>query len=151
MILFSRKILVITAATTGLFLGIGIYTFLYAKGYSYITDDPEACANCHSMNPQFNGWIKSSHRSAAVCNDCHTPQGAAAKYYVKASNGFWHSFYFTTGWYPDNIEIKQSNIDVADDACLKCHQDIVDMMKRFKDNNEKISCVRCHTSVGHFD
>jgi len=60
-------------------------------------------------------------------------------------------FIFTTGWYPDNIEIKQSNIDVADDACLKCHQDIVDMMKGFQNNNEKISCVRCHTSIGHLD
>jgi hypothetical protein len=25
------------------------YTFVYAKGYSYLTNDPGACANCHIM------------------------------------------------------------------------------------------------------
>ena len=49
------------------------YTFAYARGWAYMTDDPRACANCHVMNEQYDGWIKSSHRSVAVCNDCHVP------------------------------------------------------------------------------
>jgi cytochrome c nitrite reductase small subunit len=89
----------------GLFVGLGAYTFLYAKGYSYLTNNPEACANCHVMQAQYEAWLKSSHHVVAVCNDCHTPHNIIGKYAVKANNGFWHSFYFTTGYYPDTIEI----------------------------------------------
>jgi cytochrome c nitrite reductase small subunit len=85
------------AGLLGCLLGIGGYTFVYAKGYSYLTNDPEACANCHVMREQFDGWTRSSHHGVAVCNDCHTPPGAVPKYVTKARNGFWHSFYFTTG------------------------------------------------------
>ena len=40
------------------------------------------------MNEQYDGWIKSSHRSVAVCNDCHVPHNLIAKYATKGSNGF---------------------------------------------------------------
>ena len=63
----------IVAVVLGAALGLGSYTFVYARGWSYMTDDPRACANCHVMNEQYDGWIKSSHRSVAVCNDCHVP------------------------------------------------------------------------------
>ena len=53
--------------------GLGIYTFAYAKGWSYMTNDPKACANCHVMNEQYDGWLKAGHRSVATCNDWHTP------------------------------------------------------------------------------
>ena len=78
-------------------VGVGAYTFVYARGYSYMTDNPKACVNCHVMQDQFSGWVKSSHRSVAVCNDCHTPPGLVGKYATKGQNGFWHSYYFTTG------------------------------------------------------
>jgi cytochrome c nitrite reductase small subunit len=87
----------IIGALVGLAMGSGAYTFIYAKGYSYLTNDPAACANCHVMNDHYQGWLKSSHRSVATCNDCHTPDALIPKYYVKAENGFWHAFYFTTG------------------------------------------------------
>ena len=81
----------------GIAVGIGAYTFAYAKGWSYLTDDAAACANCHVMREQFDGWLKSSHRAVATCNSCHTPANLVGKYLTKASNGFWHSFFFTTG------------------------------------------------------
>ncbi|MGH8065172.1 MAG: NapC/NirT family cytochrome c [Candidatus Entotheonellia bacterium] len=87
----------VLAAAMGLAIGVGGYTFLYAKGSSYLTDNPAACANCHIMREHYDGWVKSSHRAVAVCNDCHTPEGFMPKYITKASNGFWHSFAFTTG------------------------------------------------------
>ena len=37
--------------------------------------------------------MKSSHHSAATCNDCHTPHNLFGKCAVKANNGFWHSSY----------------------------------------------------------
>jgi hypothetical protein len=101
-------VFIAVAVLLGVVIGLGIYTFLYAKGYSYLTNNPEACANCHVMQAQYEGWLKSSHHSAATCNDCHTPHNIIGKYAVKADNGFWHSFYFTSGRYPDTAEDPQT-------------------------------------------
>jgi cytochrome c nitrite reductase small subunit len=98
--------------------GIGGFTFIYARGYSYLTNDPAACANCHVMREQFDGWVKSSHRAVAGCNDCHTPPGFAGKYYTKARNGFWHSFYFTNGGFHADQEAVRILGESINFACL---------------------------------
>ena len=136
----------------GLTLGVGVYTFIYAKGASYLTNDPKACINCHVMQDQYDGWIKSSHRSVATCNDCHTPSALVPKYWTKAQNGFWHSFYFTMGGYPDPIQITERNRQVTEDACRKCHADIVETIEGPATKHsgaDQTSCLRCHRSVGH--
>ena len=69
----------------GMAIGLGGYTFIYSKGYSYLTNNPAACANCHVMQAQYDAWLKSSHHSAATCNDCHTPHNIFGKYAVKAN------------------------------------------------------------------
>ena len=70
-------------ATFGLALGaaagVGAYTFIYARGAPYLTNDPNACVNCHVMREQYDGGGKSSHRAVAVCNDCHTHAEKTAK------------------------------------------------------------------------
>lgn len=142
----SRSVLGIAV---GLAIGIGGYTFLYAKGGSYLTNDPGACANCHIMQDYYDAWIKSSHRSVAVCNDCHTPPGFVAKYATKASNGFWHSFAFTSGRFPDPLRIKPHNREITEQACRKCHSEIVDAIETPQEDAPQLSCIRCHTSVGH--
>ena len=76
----SRMLFAIAVLVLGAALGVGSYTFAYARGWAYLTDDARACANCHVMNEQYDGWIKSSHRSVAVCNDCHVPHSFVAKY-----------------------------------------------------------------------
>jgi cytochrome c nitrite reductase small subunit len=80
--------LIIIGIAIGVVTGIGVYTFVYAKGYSYMSNNPNSCANCHVMNEQFDAWQKSSHHTVATCNDCHTPHDLVGKYYTKASNGF---------------------------------------------------------------
>ena len=135
--------------SAGLAVGISGFTFVYAEGYSYLTDDPTACANCHVMRSQHDGWMKSSHRVAATCNDCHTPSGFLAKYATKVSNGFWHSFAFTSGRFPDPIKIKSHNRDIAEASCAKCHLDMVESVGAARPDSEPVSCVRCHGSVGH--
>jgi cytochrome c nitrite reductase small subunit len=140
----------IVGVVLGLLVGVGLYTFVYAQGASYMTNDPAACVNCHVMNEQYDGWLKSSHRVVAVCNDCHAPHTFFGKYATKAINGFWHSFAFTTGRFPDNIQITPRNNRITESACRSCHDDIVhaiDVSGRAAD--EAISCVRCHGSVGH--
>jgi cytochrome c nitrite reductase small subunit len=133
----------------GLVLGLGTYTFVYAKGASYLTNDPAACANCHVMREQYDGWLKSSHRAVAVCNDCHTPPGLIGKYSTKARNGFWHSFYFTLGGFHEPIRITDRNRKVTEQACRKCHTEMVDALEPLHAGGEAFSCIRCHASVGH--
>ena len=141
---------IILGIAVGFAVGIGGYTFIYAKGYSYLTNDPAACANCHIMSEHYARWLKSSHRSVAVCNDCHTPSGLIPKYSSKASNGFWHSFAFTTGWAMEPLKIKPHNLEIAENACRKCHREIVAAIEGHENAN-RTECIRCHKSVGHLE
>lgn len=142
---------VFLGASIGLLAGVGAYTFVYARGGSYLTNDPAACANCHVMQEYFDGWVRSSHRSAAVCNDCHTPAGFLGKYSTKASNGFWHSLAFTTERFPDPLQIKRHNREIAEKACQKCHADMVEAMDGGQRESSRSSCISCHGAVGHPD
>jgi cytochrome c nitrite reductase small subunit len=143
----------LVAVLLGFAMGTGGYAFIYAKGYSYLLNDPAACSNCHSMRSQYEAWMKSSHHSSATCNDCHTPHNLVGKYAVKASNGFFHSLYFTSGNYPDNIRITSFDLKVTEHACRRCHQSITQAI----DGNVVHAraagtlCTRCHYSVGHSD
>lgn len=137
-------------------LGVGAFTFGYARGYSYLTNDPAACANCHIMTEHFSAWVKSSHRHVALCNDCHTPHNVVAKYVTKARSGFWHSFYFTLGRYPDPLRVTPRSRQVTEGTCRYCHGEIVDAIdpapndSSRRHNDAAGSCVRCHAYVGHF-
>ena len=144
------------AVAVGIPAGLGAFTFAYAKGASYLTNDPKACANCHVMQGHYDAWVKSSHRSVAACNDCHTPKDVVGKYVTKAENGFWHSLKFTTGDFKDPIQIRPHNKDIAEHSCLKCHQGIVDALTGphaapagHGKGGEEMSCTRCHSGVGH--
>jgi cytochrome c nitrite reductase small subunit len=121
-----QRLALAAAAAAGLALGLGAFTFGYARGYAYLSNDPSACANCHVMREHFDAWNKSSHKAVATCNSCHTPHAFIPKYYVKAKNGFWHSFYFTTGTYPDPLRITEGNRKVTEGACRECHGAIVE-------------------------
>jgi cytochrome c nitrite reductase small subunit len=134
------------AATLGIAVGIGGYAFTYAKGTSYMGNDPATCANCHVMQGHFDGWQQASHHAVATCNDCHTPSGPIAKYVVKATNGYHHSMAFTLGGYPENIRARPESRAVVEGQCRHCHADVVEAMTRGQDD---VSCVRCHASVGH--
>lgn len=141
----------VVGGLVGVAAGVGGFTFLYAHGASYLGHDSAACANCHVMSGQYDGWLKSSHRSVADCNDCHTPPGAVAKYAVKALNGFNHSLAFTTGGFHEPIRMKRLNRSVTESACRHCHGDVVDAMIASGRDGRALSCLRCHGSVGHPD
>lgn len=136
---------ILAGALIGIVIGVGGYTFIYAKGYSYLTNDPAACANCHAMQAYYASWSRGPHRMAAACNDCHTPHGLIGKYATKASNGARHSFYFTTGRYPENIEIASRSREVVEAACHRCHADVVSQIE----HGGRVACIRCHSDVGH--
>lgn len=137
----------VLSALVGIVIGLGVYTFVYARGYSYLSNDPTACTNCHVMQEYYDAWMKSGHHSVAKCNDCHTPHNFFGKYAVKAENGFNHSWRFTTGWFPDNIEIRPRDAKVTEGTCRSCHQEIVTAILGTHDQG--MSCIKCHADVGH--
>ena len=132
---------IILGITIGLAVGVGAYTFAYARGYSYMTDNAEVCVNCHVMQEQYSGWLKSPSIGSCL-QRLPYPPGLVGKYTTKARNGFWHSYYFTTGWFEDNIHITPRGRDVTERACRKCHQEIVDAIEgvHSKDAESQTSC-----------
>lgn len=137
------------AAVIGGIVGLGAFTFVYAQGSSYLSDDPASCNNCHVMRDQYDGWNHSSHKAVATCNDCHTPHtNAVAKYAVKGLNGFRHSAAFTLGNFPEPIQITNLNRDVAQGNCLYCHEAITAQMNHAT-SDEPTDCLLCHARVGH--
>lgn len=146
-----RGVLIAVVVVLAVGAGLGAFTFGYAGGASYMTNDPAACANCHVMRGHYDDWRHSSHRAVAVCNDCHTPPGLVPKYMTKARNGFWHSFYFTTGTFHEPIQITSRNRVVTETACRKCHAMIVAAIDPNPHVNQAdaTSCIRCHSTVGH--
>jgi hypothetical protein len=68
----------LAAVLIGTALGLGAFTFVYAKGASYLSTDPAVCANCHIMGEHYAAWQRSSHRAVAGCSDCHMPKEAWA-------------------------------------------------------------------------
>jgi cytochrome c nitrite reductase small subunit len=149
----ASRLVIASAILMGILVGVGGYTFVYAKGYSYLTNDPAACANCHIMRDHFAAWTRASHRSVAVCNDCHTPPGLIPKYMTKARNGFWHSFYFTTGNYPDPLRITPRNHAVTEFTCRKCHAELTSSIDPLHADGGSggLTCTKCHNDVGHIE
>lgn len=133
------------AAVAGVALGIGAYAFNYAKGASYLGNDPATCANCHVMAGHYAGWQAAPHHLVATCNDCHTPAGPISKYVVKAQNGYHHSMAFTLGGFPDVIRARPQSTEVVEANCRRCHADLVENVA----HGSGVSCIRCHASVGH--
>jgi cytochrome c nitrite reductase small subunit len=144
----SRFLPFIAAAAAGTAVGVISFTFAYSEGGSYLTNDPTACTNCHVMQEQFDGWLQSSHRSVATCNDCHAPHDVVGKYVTKARNGWAHSLAFTLGGFPDELQITASNLDVTEGACRYCHADLVEAVDG-GDGSEPRPCTTCHSDVGH--
>ena len=145
-----QKARLAATALLGLALGAGGYTFYYARGASYLSNDPKACVNCHVMQTHYDGWQKSSHHAVAVCNDCHTPHSFVGKYLTKAENGYHHSRAFTLQDFPDVIRIREKNARILRDSCLHCHASMVDhLVAHGGKDPEPMDCVRCHADVGH--
>lgn len=135
----------------GMAAGIGGYTFLYAKGISYMTDKPEVCANCHIMKNHYDAYNKSSHKGFAVCNDCHTPKNFIAKYFTKTRNGYHHSMAFTTQRFHEPIQITNWNKNITEQSCRKCHGNLIQGIDISYKKEGSLSCLKCHRTVGHLE
>lgn len=134
----------------GAFVGTGTFTFVAARGHSYFSDDPNACLNCHIMRDPFDSWVKSSHHTAALCNDCHLAPGPVAQWISKADNGFRHSWAFTFQDFHEPIRMHPRGEAALQQNCLRCHGEFVsELTHHGPAGEETVNCVRCHRSVGH--
>ena len=146
---FNKKAIAL-AALLGVLAGVGGFTFLYAEGFSYLSNDPKACVNCHIMNDEYDSWRKGPHHAAATCNDCHVPPHFPQKYIAKALNGYHHSKGFTLMDFHEPVMIKAANSQNLQDNCLRCHGDFVHEIVRGSTwADDAIRCVHCHRGVGH--
>ncbi len=153
MTLFKPMLAVTVALASA--AGVGAYTFSYARGGSYLSDDPAACANCHVMDDHYSAWLKGSHHAVAGCNDCHTQRDSVVgKYVTKAVNGFMHSYAFTTGDFADPLRIRAYNAEVTEGACRSCHvvaeTIATSAHSQLGGEGQQLSCISCHRTVGHW-
>ena len=132
----------------GIFTGLSAFTLFYANGTSYFSNDPKTCINCHIMREQFDAWNRSSHKSVATSNSCHTPKNFAGKYAVKGINGWNHSVAFTTGNFHSPLQIKPLNRNIVLHNCVNCHKEMICRMVS-NSKGEKADCISCHGNVGH--
>ena len=141
---------VLACVGIGTVLGAGTYTFYYAEGRSYMTNDPQMCVNCHVMRDHYDAWQKASHHARATCNDCHIPHDFLGKWVVKSENGFWHSYGFTRQNFHEPIMIRERNSRVLENNCIECHQEMVDAITAARpDPPGGWNCIHCHRAVGH--
>jgi len=140
----------ILAIAMGIIAGLGGYTFYYAKGISYLSNDPRSCINCHVMQEHFDSWSKSSHHAVATCNDCHVPHTFPEKYIAKMRNGWNHSRAFTLQNWSDPIRITPKNFSDLQHNCLHCHNISTSDIASHRDIEKgSVACTSCHRFTGH--
>ena len=140
----------------GILTGLIIYLLYISKAYSYLSDNPETCVNCHIMSPQYATWNHSSHREVATCNDCHVPHNNIFnKYYFKGKDGLRHATIFTKRAEPQVIFIHEEGQTVVQNNCIRCHKNIITDSKLLRNTNDynhfrqERKCWECHREVPH--
>ena len=142
---------------SGAFVGLFLYTFFASRAYSYLSDDPATCVNCHIMAPYYATWMHSSHGRNTTCNDCHVPHNNIVnKYFFKAKDGLRHSAVFTMRGEAQALQTIDASSSVIMDNCIRCHTQLNNEFVKtgrmgFKDIKEMNgnACWDCHREVPH--
>ena len=141
----------------GVALGLGLYSVYASRAFSYLSNDPAACVNCHIMAPSYNSWSKSSHANWAKCNDCHVPQhNKLAGLLFEAQDGLHHAAVFLAGKEPPAPRPRPAAIKVIQDNCVRCHTPLTtEFVNAGKATHNDIlhgrdkACWDCHRHVPH--
>ncbi len=153
----TRRVQIVALIFAGVFVGLTAYLFYMSKAYSYLSDNPAVCTNCHVMGPYYATWQHSSHKNVATCNDCHVPHTSIfAKYYFKAVDGLRHSYVFTMRKEPQRMQAIAASRAVIYDNCVRCHSQLnrefvkTGMLSKadIKQGNGT-ACWDCHREVPH--
>jgi cytochrome c nitrite reductase small subunit len=140
----------------GMFAGFGLFALYAGNAFSYLSDDPAACINCHVMAPQYATWQRSSHARVATCNDCHVPQDNVLRTYLfKAQDGLRHASMFTFRLEPQVIHIKDAGMEAVQKNCIRCHGVLTervqagDVYLQDVHAGNGVLCWQCHREVPH--
>jgi len=130
----------------GVAIAMGLVLVRVANATSYLSDEPQACINCHVMTDAYASWQRGSHGRVAVCVDCHVPHSnLVAKYAFKGRDGLKHSYVFTRGTQPQVLALSAGAVPVVQANCLRCHDHQV-MMVRVAGSSER-RCWDCHQGM----
>ncbi len=134
----------------GACVGLGMFVVVISEAVSYMSDDPNACINCHIMIPQYATWQKSSHGRFTTCNDCHVPHDSELrKIWFKANDGLRHATIFTLRAEPQVIQAIPASVKVIQENCIRCHgQQLHQAVTPINSKFER-SCIDCHREVPH--
>jgi cytochrome c nitrite reductase small subunit len=140
----------------GILTGLLLFVLHIGRATSYLSDDPDACTNCHVMAPQYATWEKGSHGRVATCNDCHVPNdNSIKKFLFKASDGLRHSYMFTFRLEPQVIRIQPMGKNIVQENCIRCHSNYLHPISLQAINNQPIYedmdryCWNCHRETPH--
>ena len=146
------------AALLGGILGGMIFFLVYISNFfSYLSDNPQTCMNCHIMGPEYASWSRSAHRQVTTCVDCHVPHNNVfAQYGFKAMDGLRHATIFTLRREPQAIIMREAGVHAVRQNCVRCHHDLFihanvqrsgDLLYH-RDTDERL-CWECHRTTPH--
>lgn len=141
----------------GIISGTGLFTLYIARVYSYLSDDPATCVNCHIMGPYYATWSHSAHSRNATCNDCHVPHdNFAKKWFFKGKDGLRHAAVFTMKGEPQVIQAVDESAAVVMQNCIRCHSQLnTEFVNTGKITHKMVkkgegkACWDCHREVPH--
>lgn len=139
----------------GIGFGLTLHVLYISNAFSYLSDDPKTCINCHVMTPQYATWEHGSHGRVATCNDCHVPHtNVFAKYFFKASDGLRHATMFTFRLEPQVIRIKEAGKKAVQQNCIRCHENLIHPISFRAISGKSIEkdntfCWDCHRETPH--
>jgi len=138
------------------------------RGIEYTSTD-DFCNTCHVHPHVTYSWKKSTHyknKSGVVvhCIECHLPSGGLSYFTEKARLGI-RDAYGTVLKDTEKIDwdaksqLERAVTYTYDSSCLRCHSDLyslgltpkgVEAHEYYMKNSDKLHCINCHITVGHF-
>ena len=136
---------------------LAIASAIFALGYCAFVSDaaayggsaPETCANCHSMDSQYENWYHGAHENFAKCTDCHLPHDNFVVYYAeKGRQGAKDTFAFVTGRIPVAIRANEKTKGIIQANCIHCHEDAAETVLMGAQSFDRY-CWDCHRDIAH--
>lgn len=102
------------------------------------------CAQCHTMQAQYESFTASKHNGQISCSDCHAPDGLVAGLVTKYSAGAKHLVATVAGTKAEEIRITSHSLETVMDNCARCHADV-----EHATLPESRYCISCHAEEAH--
>ncbi|MDF2629012.1 MAG: nitrate reductase component, cytochrome C-type protein [Symbiobacteriaceae bacterium] len=107
------------------------------------TEAKYLCAQCHTMEHQYQTFAASKHAGVISCSDCHVPPGAAGLF-TKYTDGARHLFATVGGVKAEDIRISAHGLETALANCINCHAD-----SEHAQQPDSKYCMSCHAEESH--